>query len=80
MDNADKAIDLGVAFEALLLNDRSHKDQIAFTFRLRAAWFLGSSKDNRRELINLFDKIYECRSKAVHTGRLNGTVKLIFNS
>lgn len=68
---ADKAIDLGVAFEALYLNDRSHKEQISFTFRLRAAWHLGVDPDNRKALIKAFNKIYECRSIAVHTGSLS---------
>lgn len=67
---ADKAIDLGVSFEALYLNDRSYKEQIAFTFRLRASWYLGANKAERESLINTFKKIYECRSIAVHTGKL----------
>jgi hypothetical protein len=48
---ADKAIDLGVAFESLYLNDRSHKEQISFTFRLRAAWHLGSDQSERERLL-----------------------------
>lgn len=72
---ADKAIDLGVAFEALFLNDRSHKEQISFTFRLRASWFLAATKTERRSLVNLFNKLYECRSKAIHTGHLDEKVK-----
>ncbi|USE01924.1 hypothetical protein JKJ11_07665 [Vibrio sp. SCSIO 43133] len=75
-DAADKAIDLGVAFEALLLNDKSHKEQIAFTLRLRAALFLGSEFTKRQELINFFSSIYSCRSQAAHTGKLDAKIKV----
>lgn len=75
-DTVDKAIDLGVSFEALYLNDESPNDQISFTFRLRAAWHLGATKEERKDLIAFFGKVYECRSKAVHTGRLDNKVKL----
>lgn len=73
---ADKAIDLGVAFEALLLNDKSHKEQIAFTLRLRAALFLGDDYAKRKELINFFSSIYSCRSQAAHTGKLDTKIKV----
>jgi len=73
---ADKAIDIGVALEALYLNDHSSKDQISFTFRLRAAWYLGDNHEHRKELIENFNKIYGCRSKAVHTGKLDEYTKM----
>jgi hypothetical protein len=73
---ADRAINLGVAFEALYLNDRSSKEQIAFTFRLRAAWHLGESPEARMGLMDVFNKIYGCRSNAVHTGKLKDTIKV----
>jgi hypothetical protein len=73
---ADKSIDLGVSFESLYLNDRSHKEQTSFTFRLRAAWHLGTDKAERKGLTDFFNRIYDCRSIAVHTGTLNGKIKL----
>lgn len=75
-DSTDKAIDLGIAFEALLLGDRCHKEQIAFTFRLRGAWFLGRCAEERLRLVEVFSKIYDRRSIAVHTGKLDSKVKL----
>ncbi|EEX92072.1 hypothetical protein VIOR3934_02717 [Vibrio orientalis CIP 102891 = ATCC 33934] len=75
---ADKAIDLGVACEALLLNDKSHKEQISFTLRLRAALFLGSSFEERQELLNFFSSFYSCRSQAAHTGKLDTKIKVSF--
>ncbi len=73
---ADKAIDLGVAFEALFLNDRSHIEQIAFTFRLRGAWFMGKDAQERQELLLFFGKLYDCRSKAVHSGKLYDKIEI----
>ncbi len=75
---ADRAIDLGVAFEALYLNDTSSKEQIAFTFRLRAAWHLGADPKRRNSLMSIFKTIYDCRSIAVHTGKLDEMVKVKF--
>jgi hypothetical protein len=73
---ADKAIDLGVALEALYVNDRSSHEQISFTLRLRASWHLSDNYEHRKELIDIFNKIYECRSRAVHTGKLDHNIKL----
>ena len=72
---ADKAIDLGISFESLYMNDRGSKEQISFTFRLRAAWYLGSNQIEREDLIHNFSKIYDCRSKAVHDGKIDGMTK-----
>ena len=71
----DKMIDLGVAFESLYL-PKNKTDQLAFQFRLRAAWHLGKNKAERRELIDEFDAIYTLRSEAVHNGELSPTVKI----
>lgn len=73
---ADRAIDLGVACEALLLNDKTHKDQISFTLRLRAALFLGSDFEDRKKLLNFFTAFYSCRSQAAHTGKLDAKIKV----
>ncbi|TAN63297.1 hypothetical protein EPN18_02765 [bacterium] len=73
---ADKAIDVGVSFESLFLGDRLYNEQISFTFRLRGAWFLGRDKQERLNLINIFNKMYECRSISVHTGKLDATIKV----
>jgi hypothetical protein len=73
---ADKAIDLGVAFESLFLGDRRNNEQITFTFRLRGAWFLGKDKQDRRDLVCFFNSIYDCRSVSVHTGKLGQKIKV----
>lgn len=67
----DKAIDLGIALESLFLQENT-SDQFALTFRLRAAWLLGNTnEEDRKENYNLFRLLYECRSKAVHKGKLD---------
>ncbi|MYB84900.1 MAG: hypothetical protein F4X54_09240 [Chloroflexi bacterium] len=69
----DRMIDLGIAFESLYLAGRN--DEIAFTFRLRASWYLGKDADDRKELMRKFNQIYQNRSKAVHTGILGHNLK-----
>ena len=70
----DKIIDLAIAFESLYLSDTSLGE---FTFKLsiRAAWYLGIDKTHREELMKDFSKIYEWRSKVVHTGKLPNKTK-----
>lgn len=75
-NTADKAIDLGISFESLFLGDRSPKEEISFSFRLRAAWHLGNNKEQREELTEVFCKIYDCRSRAVHRGKIEEKIKL----
>lgn len=77
-NETEKAIDLGIALEALLLNDRERDDSIALPFRLRGAWLLGqgSTPRERKELLDIFNDLYDCRSKAVHKGTLkSGSAK-----
>lgn len=64
----DRIIDLGIAFEVLYLG--GSLEQLSFTFRLRASWHLGNSPSERQELMRVFKKVYNFRSKAVHTGQL----------
>ena len=71
----DRAIDLGIALESLLLQEDS-SGQIALTFRLRAAWLLGDSNEgDRKANYDLFKLLYECRSKAVHKGELDDNIR-----
>jgi len=74
-NNIDKAIDLGIAMEVLLLHDRSEHDQISFTFRLRGAWLLADSGEERIEIERILSRIYTCRSQAVHAGKCKSPSK-----
>ena len=78
-DSIDKIIDLGIAFESLYLSDISEATELSFRLRLRASWYLGKNKKHRKELMKDFGKIYEWRSKVVHTGKLpNRTRNTLF--
>lgn len=72
----NRSIELGVAAEALFLR-YSGEDQSELRFRLatRAAWFLGSSKADRKQIFDCFCAVYDARSKAVHNGEVPSKVK-----
>ena len=70
----NQMIDLGIAFEALYVPDRG-RGEIRFKLAVRAAWHLGTNKDDRPALMKDFKEIYDWRSKAVHSGKLDQTVK-----
>ena len=72
-NRVDKIIDLGIAFEALYVPDGG--TEITFKLSVRAAWHLGTDKEHRDELLKKFKQIYSGRSKAVHNGKLDQTVK-----
>ena len=67
----DKVIDLGIAFESLYLSDIGNTGEFSFRLRLRASYYLGKDKEDRKELMKDFNKIYKWRSQAVHKGKLS---------
>src|SRR5262249_15576643 len=67
-DFADRAIDLGIALESLLLHDIDHHGELSFRLSLRGAWLIGSSSAERLEIQRSLKKLYELRSRAVHLG------------
>ena len=71
----DKIIDLVIALESLYLSDRDGNSELSFQFRLRASWHLGKDKEHRETLMKDFSKIYDWRSKVVHTGKLPNKTK-----
>lgn len=63
----DRAIDLGVAFEPLLLGQQKSEDGLAFPFRLRGAYLLGGEDIAlRKHYMKLLNDVYTLRSRAVH--------------
>ena len=73
-DPVDKMIDLGIAFESLYLPDTT--DELTFKLGVRAAWYLGKNKEDRKRLLTEFKEIYKCRSRGVHDGKLKEKVKI----
>ena len=68
-DEVDRMIDLGIALEALFLDD-DESWKVTQKFAQRASLYLGEGKSNREELYSYFEEIYNNRSGAVHRGVL----------
>lgn len=74
-DHNDKALDLGIALEMVLLHAEHNKNelpgQLHNHFRLRGAWLIGESFDERSDLFGKLGKIYTQRSQVAHNGVLS---------
>jgi hypothetical protein len=64
-DNSDKALDLGIALESLLMGDDDQVD-LSYKVRQRGTFFLGGTPDEMRQNYNRLKKIYVLRSKVAH--------------
>lgn len=64
----DRAVDLGMALEVLLLPDQD--GELLYRMRIRAARFLADDFGQRDAISKLINQFYKVRSKAVHTGTL----------
>lgn len=67
-DLVDKAVDLGISLEMLLLHGIESHEELSYRFRLRGAKLLGNSIDEQRRIADQLKKTYAIRSKAVHIG------------
>ena len=72
-DPLNQIIDLGIALEVLYVPDG--RGDITYKLAIRAARHLGKDKKDREDLLAKFKQIYNCRSKAVHAGHVDTTVK-----
>ena len=68
-DEVDRMIDLGIALDALFLDD-GERWNLTQKFAHRASCYLGEDKTERQELYSFFEEIYNNRSGAVHRGVL----------
>jgi len=66
-------MDLVTVLEFLLLNDFGVTTEVSFRFRMRGAWFVGETAQDRTELFNFLGKLYETRSGLVHRGVITHT-------
>lgn len=68
----DKAIDLGIALEVMLLHSIGDNDRGELKYRssIRGATFLGGDKSKRLKTFKLLKEAYDLRSRAVHSGVL----------
>jgi len=72
MQTVDSAIELGIALEALFFDDGTKSSELSFKLRLRGAWLLGATPERRREIMKTLEELYDCRSAAIHSGKLDG--------
>ncbi|HEY5236868.1 MAG TPA: hypothetical protein VIJ62_00685 [Rhizomicrobium sp.] len=73
-DFADRAIDLGIALESLLLGDND-LGELSFRLSLHGAWLIGNDEAERLEIQKSLKKLYELRSRAVHSGAIERSAK-----
>jgi hypothetical protein len=66
----DGAIDLGIAAEALLTQDRDADAPISFTLRARGTLLLDGTADQRKQNYRALKDLYTLRSKAAHEGSI----------
>ena len=71
----DQAIDLGIALEALYVEERA--PEIGFRLRIRAARHLREDPEERGTVIEQLRRFYDLRSDAVHRGELGPGKKKI---
>ena len=73
----DRAIDLGIAIEIMLMHDQSQSNtEITYKIGSRAAWLLGSDAEERAEVFEKVKQLYAARSTAVHSGVLPSKSKV----
>ncbi len=66
----DKIIDLAIAFESLYLSNIPESTELSFRLRLYAAWYLKKKTKDRKDLMKIFNRLYDWRSAVVHNGKL----------
>lgn len=71
----DRAIYLRICLESIFLTD-GNKDQLRYRLALRAALFLGSTLDERRNIFKLIKDAYDITSSAVHNGKFSKNDKI----
>ncbi len=64
------AIDLGIAAEALLTQDRDRDAPISFLLRTRGTLLLGGTPETRKQNYNALRDLYELRSEVAHNGMI----------
>lgn len=70
-NNADKAIELGIALESFLTKDRDKDAPISYLLRLRGSFLGGDTPDDRLKVYKTLNSAYGLRSQAVHLGALS---------
>jgi hypothetical protein len=73
---ADRALDLGMALEALLMFNERERGEISFKMRTRAAWLLGATPDQRKTILMWVRNLYNLRSSVAHGSVPDETLRI----
>lgn len=68
----NSAIELGIALEAIFAPQKI-SEGLAFAIRCRSAKFIGNSPEERKCISENIKKLYDLRSRAVHSGQFEAT-------
>ena len=66
----DRAIDLGISLEMLLLHGKNEKTELSFRIAMHGATFVGGSSSEQQTNFAIIKRAYQLRSDGVHSGRL----------
>lgn len=69
-DDPERLLDIGIAFEAIFLNDGNHQE-LKYRLSLRAAKLLGKTLEERRSIFYIIKNLYDLRSAIAHGGTVN---------
>lgn len=64
-EDPERLLDVGIAFEAIFLNDGKDKE-LGYRLRLRAARFLHERFDDRNATFEVLKRLYDARSEIAH--------------
>ncbi len=64
------AVDLGIAAEALLTQDREHDAPISFVLRVRGSLMLGGTAAEKKKNYGILRDLYGLRSRVAHDGSI----------
>ena len=78
--SVDKAIDLGIAMEIMLLGDDEDNGELVYRMSVRGGWLLGSDPGDRALAAKTVRDIYKGRSKAVHRGAIKRTLAVTWHA
>jgi len=66
LKNEDKALELGIALESLLLRDLDSNTSLTLQMRIRASHYMGDIFSKRLDIYKLVGDLYSLRSRAAH--------------
>jgi hypothetical protein len=67
----DRAIDLCIALEMMLMAGSSQKAELTFRVALYGSLLLGGNSEDKKKNYELLRNVYKLRSSAVHSGRFD---------